>query len=203
MILVPFCSYSESVFLTGGRCPGSYAVTFDPTEHAQVSFAEVWPSTDIGKRKSFSIACWIKLNSYQSNTDYKQVIYSDPARENFQLGIQYGKIFLLSSKASDGKLWMKIAYERIPIKNWTHVAAIWDGGIIKLYVDGEERDGYSLDSPKRQDSSFGESATAFIAGNPNYNFKDYQFLGSIMDLYVFGTALSRDDVTKVYKGKVH
>lgn len=201
MFLVLFCSYSPSVFLTGGRCPGSFAVTFDLTENAQVSFAEVWPSTDIGKRKSFSIACWIKLTSYQNKDGYTQVIYSDSAREKFMLGIESGKIFLLSSKAFDGKLWMKKAHERIPLNKWTHLAAVWDGRIIKLHVDGKERDGYSLDSLKRQYDS--ESVTAFIAGNPNYNFKDYQFLGSIMDLYVFGTALPRDDIIKVYKGKVY
>ena len=27
--------------------------------------------------------------------------------------------------------------------------------------------------------------------------KDYQFYGSVMDLYVFGTALSRDEIAKV------
>lgn len=189
------------MFLTAGRCPDSYAVTFDPKENVKSSFAEVWPSTDISKRKSYSIACWIKLKSYLSKNDYTQVIFSDSAREKFMLGIQSGKMFLLSSKAPDGKLWMKTAHERIPLNKWTHVTATWDGHIITLYVDGEERDGRSLDSPKTPDSS--SDKTAFIAGNPNRDFNNNQFLGSVMDLYVFGNALSRDNVIEVYKGKLY
>ncbi len=189
------------MFLTEGRCPDSYAVTFNPTESVKASFAEVWPSTDISKRESYSIACWIKLTSYLSKDDYEQIIYSDSAREKFRLGIKYGKIFLLSSMASDRKRWIKTTHERIPLKKWTHVTATWDGYIIALYVNGEERDGRSLDSPKGPDRSSHE--TAFIAGNPNRDFNDNQFLGSVMDLYVFGIALSQDNVIEVYKGKLY
>lgn len=176
-------------------------MTFDLTENAEVSFAQVWPRSDISKRKSYSIACWIKLRSYLSKNDYTQVIYSDWAREKFMFGIESGKIFLLSSQRR--QLWMKTAHERIPLNKWTHVTATWDGPegrVITLYVNGRERDGYSLAS---NGSSSDERSTAFIAGNPHYGFKDFQFLGSVMDLYVFGIALSSDNVIEVYKGELY
>jgi len=96
---------------------------------------------------------------------------------------------------------MKTAHERINLNKWTHVTAAWDGHTITLYVDGKEREGWnSYSKPKKPDMSSVESAKAFIAGNPH--FKNYQFLGAIMDLYVFGIALPQNNVIEVYRGKL-
>ncbi|KAJ7323431.1 hypothetical protein OS493_031628 [Desmophyllum pertusum] len=187
--------YSESVILTKGRCLDSHAVTFNQAEDGAVSYAKIWPSTDISKRESYTIACWIKLKNYLSNIDYIQVIYSDWIREKFMLAIQYGKVYL-SSKAFNDTWITKRAHARIPLRQWIHVAVTLDGYTITLYVDGEERDGDSSISSGSPDSS--PDRTAFIAGNPYFN--NYQFLGSVMDLYVFGIALSRDNIINVYKG---
>ena len=112
------------------------------------------------------------------------------------LTIKYGRISL----GSRAKLWkMKTAHERIPLDKWVHTAATWDGYNITLYVDGQEMYGKSFDSPATKDSSY-ESANAFIGGHQYY--EEYQFNGSIMDLFVFGTVLSRDNIMKVYQGKL-
>lgn len=176
-------------------------MTFNQGEDGAVSYAKIWPSTDISKRESYTIACWIKLKSYISNKDYIQVIYSDWIREKFRLAIQSGKVSLFS-KAFDGKWIIKRAHARIPLRQWIHVAVTLDGYTITLYVDGEEWDGYSFDSPNNSSGSPDSSPdrTAFIAGNPYFN--NDQFLGSVMDLYVFGIALSRDNIINVYKGEL-
>ena len=195
-------SYSVSVSLGEGRCTDSKAVMFDPTEDPAASYVEVWPSTDIGKRKSYSIAFWIKLKSYLNNNDYLQVIYSDWKREKFILAIESGKVsFVIIEALNETLFWrMKTAHERINLNKWTHVTATWDGHTITLYVDGEDSEGRNSFGyqPKEADMSSVESAPAFIAGNPH--FENHQFIGAIMDLYIFGIALPRDDVIKVYRG---
>ena len=177
---------------------------FVPMEDPAVSYVEIWPKTDISKRKSYSITCWINLTSYLSNIDYRQVIYSDWKREKFLLAIEYGKVsFFVSEALNETFHWrMKTAHERINLKEWTHVTATWDGHTITLYVNAEERDGRnSFDAiSKKPDMSSFESAPAFIAGNPH--FKNQQFLGSIMELYIFDIALPKDNVLEAYRGEI-
>lgn len=194
------------MYLGEGRCPDTKSVMFDPMEDPAVSYVEIWPKTDISKRKSYSIACWIKLKSYLSNKDYIQVIYSDWKREEFWLAMKYGKVFFAVIEALNetGLHWrMKTTHERINLNKWTHVTATWDGHAITLYVNGEERDGHSFDFKSNMSSNMSsvESAPAFIAGNPH--FKNYQFLGAIMDLYIFGIALPHDNVIEVYRGEIY
>ena len=62
--------------------------------------------------------------------------------------------------------------------------------------DGKEMDGNTLDSSLKNEGSF-ESETAYIGGYPGL----HQFNGSIMDLFVIGTALSRANIMSVFKGE--
>ena len=194
--------------LEEGRCPDSRSVMFGPMENSAVSYVGIWPKTDISKRKSYSIACWIKLKSYPSNDDNTQLIYSDWKSEEFLLAIQSGRVFFAVSEALNETClrWrMKTTRYKWLISNkWTHVTATWDGHAITLYVNGEERDGrnsFVFRSIEPNISVSVESAPAFIAGNPHFN--SFQFLGAIMDLYIFGIALPHDNVIEVYRGEIY
>lgn len=94
-------------------------------------------------------------------------------------------------------------YEWINLNKWIYVIVIWDGYVIMFYVNGEECDGYFFDFKLNMffNMFFVESVLVFMVGN--FYFKNYQFFGVIMDLYIFGIVLFYDNVIEVYRGEIY
>ena len=78
---------------------------------------------------------------------------------------------------------------------WTHVAVTWDHatGSSTIYVDGKNV-GYRK-YPPRKAFFYEPTGMPYKIGNDGHQ-DDHQFHGSVMDLYVFGTALSLDQINK-------
>ena len=79
---------------------------------------------------------------------------------------------------------------------WTHVAVTWDHktGNSTIYVNGKIV-GYRT-IPPRKVSFYPPTGKKYKIGNDGHWY-DHQFYGSVMDLYVFGTALSLDQINKI------
>ena len=84
---------------------------------------------------------------------------------------------------------------KLSFNTWTHLAVTWNHvtGNVYLYTNGTIVGSRSF-----------TPGTKFytLTGNPykianDGHWNDQQFYGSVMDLYVFGTALSRDEIAKV------
>ena len=190
-------SYSAVNLEKDSRCNGSKALIFGQEGESSASYAEIRPKTDISERESYTIMCWIKLKRYNTKTDSYQVILADLTTQKYMFAIIHGgKLSLNSRVFGKSTLRLKEAHERVRLHKWVHTAATWDGYEIKLYVDGKEMDGNTLDSSLKNEGSF-ESETAYIGGYPGL----HQFNGSIMDLFVIGTALSRANIMSVFKGE--
>lgn len=190
-------SYSAVNLEKDSRCNGSKALIFGQEGESSASYAEIRPKTDISERESYTIMCWIKLKRYNTKTDSYQVILADLTTQKYMFAIIHGgKLSLNSRVFGKSTLRLKEAHERVRLHKWIHTAATWDGCEIKLYVDGKEMDGNTLDSSLKNEGSF-ESETAYIGGYPGL----HQFNGSIMDLFVIGTALSRANIMSVFKGE--
>lgn len=190
-------SYSAVNLEKDSRCNGSKALIFGQEGESSASYAEIRPKTDISERESYTIMCWIKLKRYNTKTGSYQVILADLTTQKYMFAIIHGgKLSLNSRVFGKSTLRLKEAHERVRLHKWVHTAATWDGYEIKLFVDGKEMDGNTLDSSLKNEGSF-ESETAYIGGYPGL----HQFNGSIMDLFVIGTALSRANIMSVFKGE--
>ena len=178
-----------------GRCDGSNALTFGQVEDASASYVEIWLKTDINERESYTIMCWIKLKRYSTETE---IILVDWALQKYMFTIIHGKPSL-KNRVSGKNLWrMKTAHERIRLHCWIHAAATWDGDNIALYVNGQEIDG-KISDVLAENKRSSESGTAYVGGHPSFE-KSYQFQGSVMDLFVIGTVLSRDTIRSIFRG---
>ena len=85
---------------------------------------------------------------------------------------------------------------KVSLNIWTHVAVTWDHktGNSTIYVNGQKV-GYRT-YPPREVSFHPPTGKQYRIGNDGQR-NDHQFYGSVMDLYVFGTALSLDQINKV------
>ena len=73
------------------------------------------------------------------------------------------------------------------------MAVTWDHviGAVYIYADGKE---IAYRSYKPEVTFYGPTGKLYQIGDTKEN---HQFHGSMMDLYVFGTALTRDQINKL------
>jgi len=78
---------------------------------------------------------------------------------------------------------------------WQHIAAVYDGTQLKLYVDGQETGASVATSGPIQDNSSVNPASAFIAiGGDSQTIPALNYAGLIDDVRVFPAALARDQL---------
>ena len=109
--------------------------------------------------------------------------------------------FQRHSKIPDDK-WFSFSAFPVSLNTWTHVAVTCNHveGTLFLYADGEEV-GKRAYFPHKA-PFYGPTGKPYMIGNDGH-YRDHQFYGSVMDLYVFGTALSLDEIKKIKRWAVN
>ena len=142
--------------------------------------------------RSFSICCWIKQTRSSSA---KQTIYND-WHDPWQFQLIIVDDQLKFERRSHGITeWWYVRSTKLLLNTWTHVAVTWNHvtGNAYLYSNGIIVGSRSFTPGTKFYKLSGNRYKIADDGH----WKDHQFYGSEMDLYVFGTALSRDEIAKV------
>ncbi|KAL9976606.1 hypothetical protein ACROYT_G013927 [Oculina patagonica] len=180
--------FSSLPSFTVGRCPNSKAVIFNQTN----SFAST-PIIIINSR-SFTIALWIKQK--KCIPDQFGAIYSDWFSPwQFLLSTRNKKIQFHHHQHNAQAQWWFIESSNVSLDMWTHVALTWDHvtGSVFIYVDGKKV-GYNTFTPGA--TFYQPTGRRYQIGNDGH-WNNHQFFGSVMDLYVFGAALSLDEINRL------
>ena len=180
-------SFNSLPLFAVGRCPGSKAVFFNQTN----SFAST-PRISLNGR-SFTITCWIKQTKWVP--DVLAAIYGDwYFPRQFLLSIKNEKI-IFHRHQNGSEEWWSLESSKVNWDNWTHVAVVWyhEKGAVFIYANGQEV-GYRSYNPGA--SFFQPTGKLYHIGNDGLT-DDHQFNGSVVDLYVFGTALSLHQINKL------
>lgn len=169
-----------------GRCPGSNASSFpNSTFFASTSIIDL-------NGRSFTISCWIKLTKRNEGSE---PIYGDWIKPwQFLLGTKNQSIIFSRHKLNDAnEEWWSLESSEIPLHSWTHVVVTWQhlAGQVTIYADGNKI-AYRTYSP--DGTFFPPSGFPYRIG---IDWKGHQFQGSVMDLYVFGTSLSLDEINRL------
>ncbi|XP_068751010.1 uncharacterized protein [Montipora capricornis] len=180
-------SFDSLPLFAEGRCPGSKAAFFNQTN----SFAST-PIINLNDR-SFTIACWIKQTAWVPNR--LAAIYSDWYHPwQFFLSVLNQKI-IFQRHQNGGEVWWSLESTKVSLDTWTHVAVTWDHvrHAVFIYANGQEVGKRSY-TPGA--SFFQPTGKLYQIGKDGHT-DDHQFHGSVMDLYVFGTALKLDQINKL------
>lgn len=187
-LLVFYFSFNSNPLFAEGRCPGSKAVFFNQSN----SFAST-PKINLTDQ-SFTIACWIKQTTWVR--DQLAAIYGDWHYPwQFLLSIENQKIIF--HRHQNGKEeWFSLGSANVTSDTWIHVAVTWDHviGAVRIYGDGKEI-GYRSFKPEA--TFYGLTGKLYQIGNDGHTTEDHQFHGSIMDLNVFGAALTLQQINKL------
>lgn len=145
--------------------------------------------------RSFTISCWIKQTEWVP--DEIEAIYGDWYNpRQFLLSIKNQKItFQRYQYENDGlELWF-IESTNVTLDTWTHVAVTWDhiNGFVRIYADGKVK---RVKLYPRSSTFVEPTGWRYQIGRDGH-WNGHQFHGSVMDLYVFGTALSLDQINKL------
>ena len=115
----------------------------------------------------------------------------------FHLSIEDQVIVIGRHSSNRAYTWLSIsASKKVSLNAWTHVVITWDHekGSVVIYLDGKKVGSETI-SP--METSFNPpTGKLYQIGNDGHP-DDHQFYGSVMDLYVFGTALSTGEISRL------
>jgi hypothetical protein len=146
---------------------------------------------DLDGKTKLTVEAWVK----QTDRTGVQYVAAQENEGGFNLGLADGCVWFML-RTEDEKwngIWKGEAGDpisRIPLNKWTHIAGVYDGSTIKVYVDGQQR------ISKELDGGGIESAGTFVyisskqvlAQNPNG--QQMAFRGNIQDVQVSTVAKS-------------
>lgn len=157
---------------------------------------------------AFSIEAWVAPRAYSLDHGQQGAAivnrYDKDKREGFILCLHsHGTV---SFEFGTGTEWISLnpPDAAVPVNVWTHITAVFDGnaGKAELYLDGHLAASKTL----LLHSSVLLSENNFIIGKNNHphfiidSFTDNMFNGLMDGLSIYGAALSREEIGRMYSG---
>ncbi len=143
---------------------------------------------------SLTISSW--FNKIGEGSNYECVLHKGPDNSigstEYWLGVDLNDYLTATIGAVTGVGW---SAGQTPVTatlgTWYHLAASWDGAVVKVYINGEYIKQYSL-------TSYSGSVAPMRFGSSS-NGMNYQFNGIVDDVRIYATALSADDIKELYQ----
>lgn len=157
-----------------------------------------------------TLACWLYQTSATAtnggNSTTKQFALSqgrDYLNLGFNITVNNGKpgVYAGNGGSESGARVSLISTTKTIIGSWHHVAATYNNGALKLYVDGQ------LDRETTIGALDYVDAPALVIGKMAYGYTGatsyFPFVGYISDARVYATALSASDVKSLYQNSAY
>ena len=196
----PILKEPAAKFVEGGKT-GTYSARFDNTSTDFYIYNDM---TNVSPTQ-LSISIWVKLDSTQAG--WGEICKIGPSGKNWN-DIRFGLVNrpnqYVTFNVSDGADAVNQTESKIHSDanlqddKWHHIAATYDNGVMRLYVDGNE----TASSPYTTNTivpNIDSTATWIIAGSGD---NDEPIKGNINDLRIYDHALSSEEVLELSQGLV-
>lgn len=139
---------------------------------------------------NFTIDAWIKRNS--STYDYGAIVVKKGGNDQsgYSLESSFGGIGFWVNIL--GKGWVESPAASINPDQWYHVAGVYDGSVISLYVNG-----VSVGTPTPSEGSIAFSNSALNIGHDT-SHTERHYNGLIDEVHLFNRALSPAEIQEIY-----
>ena len=142
--------------------------------------------------RGFTTSCWIKQT--KSTPDGLGTIYGDWHGHNlWQFILSTKNQSIVFHRHSSGREeWWSLQSTNVSLSTWTHVVVTWNNvtRTVLIYANGKEIGNATYSTSQ---TFHGPTGRPYKIGNDGYN-NSHQFYGLVMDLYVFGWALSLQEI---------
>jgi len=140
---------------------------------------------------ALTLECWVKTDvAGQTDKWFLNRIYGGGVASGYRMGLSGGKpCFGLPLTNWSHHL---IAAEPLPIGRWVHLAGTFDGKVMRLYVDGEERGTLERPGPVKP------NAFPLCLGNYDAGHNAH-FTGLLDEVRLHGRALTADEVRRHHR----
>lgn len=179
------------------------AVQISPGEN----FVSVPWNTALSPADALTVTAWVYLDAYGEgefpNRRVLQLGSYDPESQygiednSYRLLFEFGEFIFDAGPGADPEQLAVAQDEHVTLETWHHLAGVYSGDAITLYIDGEEvatqpANGAALSAP--------EDARLFIGTKSDLAPEGDWWDGLIDEVAVFDRALSQEDIQGVMQG---
>ncbi|MGV1012758.1 MAG: LamG-like jellyroll fold domain-containing protein [Flavobacterium sp.] len=186
------CSITATIKVTDCTAPFGNALNFDGVnDYAVVDNVGNNANLSFSGTANFTIESWVK----RENTNGIAMIfskYNGNVAGNYWLGIDSTGKPILAREASP---WGVTATNALPVNEWHHIAATYDGAQTKIYVDGE------LDNTTSAPLSINQNVSVIkvnIGAGLASNNPAFLFKGDLDEIRVWNVARTATQIQQTY-----
>jgi hypothetical protein len=179
---------------------GSNSADFENGQSEYLSIADA-SQTGLDITGDLSIVAWIKPESFPVTIHTIVAKYTaDTGKRGYLFYTRdWGSGEKLSATLSDDGTTQNIAKGATTLSagTWYHVAVVYDGTDIRLYVDGS-LDSNGADNPKTYSGGIYDTGEDFVLGSESDASTNWHWDGLMDEVAVFDRALSASEVSDIY-----
>ena len=152
-------------------------------------YATVTNSSSLNITQTITMAAWVRPEKMATQYLIKKAEYANADGYELSLGSD-GKIFFRFNQDSSGDTYRLESQTSYPFdgNTWVHIAATFDGAVMKMYINGVEDNSLTLSSP--QWININQLPLSIGAG-----INDFRgFQGILDDIYIYNEVLSPAEI---------